>query len=113
MPTGAALDVWPSTNTCNVVLCWRQHTSSPATVTSGVPQGTVLGPLLFLIYINDLPLKVPSTTRLFADDSLLYRRIKSPDGAQNIQEGLDKLQEWERDWQMSFNANKSEVIRID
>ena len=98
--------------TCNTVLCWRQHTSSPAPVTSGVPQGTVLGPLLFLIYINDLPLKVPSTRRLFADGSLLYRRIKSPDGAQILQEDLDKLQEWERDWQMSFNANKSEVIRI-
>ena len=86
--------------------------TSPAPVTSPVPQGTVLGPLLFLIYINDLPLKVPSTTRLFADDSLLYWRIKSPYGAQILQEDLDKLQEWERDWQMSFNANKSEVIRI-
>ena len=83
------------------------HTSSPAPVTTGV-----LGPLLFLIYINDLPLKVSSTTRLFADDSLLYRRIKSPEDAQILQEDLDKLQEWERDWQMSFNASKCEVIRV-
>ena len=55
------------------------HTSSPVPVTSGVPQGTVLGSLLFLIHINDLRLKVSATTRLFADDSLLYRRIKSPE----------------------------------
>ena len=87
------------------------HTSSPAPVTSG---GTVLGPLLFLIYINNLPLKVYSTTCLFADDSLLYRRInfiKSPEDALILQEDLDKLQECERDWQMSFNASKCEVIR--
>ena len=88
------------------------HTSSPAPVVSGVPQGTVLGPLLFLIFINDLSLKVSSTTRVFAVDSLLYRRIKSPEDAQILQEDIDKLQEWEKDWQMSFNASKCEVIRV-
>ncbi|MCG7874753.1 MAG: hypothetical protein JAY78_00305 [Candidatus Thiodiazotropha taylori] len=88
------------------------HTSTPAPVTSGVPQGTVLGPLLFLIYINDLPLEVSSTTRLFADDSLLYRRIRSPKDAQILQEDLNRLQDWEKKWQMSFNPTKCEVIRI-
>ena len=90
----------------------ERHVSTPAPVTSGVPQGTVLGPLLFLIYINDLPMKVSSTTRLFADDSLLYRRIRSPEDARILQEDLDKLQDWEKEWQMSFNPIKCEVNRI-
>ena len=59
------------------------HTSTPEPVTSGVSQGTALGALLFLIYINGLPLKNSSTTHLFADDSLLYRRIKSPKTLKN------------------------------
>ena len=88
------------------------HSSSPAPVTSGMPQGTVLGPLSFLIYINDMLLKVSSTTRLFADDSLSYRRIKSPEDAQILQEDLDRLQQWEKDWQMPFNPIQCEVIRI-
>ena len=66
--------------------------SSPAPVTSGVPQGSVLGPLLFLVYTNDIPARVKSTTRLFADDSLLYRKIKSP---ADTQEDLNALQEWD------------------
>ena len=62
--------------------------------------------------INDLPLKVSSTTRLFADDSLLYRRIKNPKDVGVLQEDLDKLQEWERDRQMSLFASKCEVISL-
>ena len=86
--------------------------SKPAPVTSGVPQGSVLGPLLFLVYINDMPSKVQSTTRLFADDSLLYRKIKSPEDAQILQNDLNALQEWETTWKMSFNPDKCEVLRI-
>jgi hypothetical protein len=86
--------------------------SAVAPVTSGVPQGTVLGPLLFLVYINDLPDCVTATTRLFADDSLVYRTIKTPDDCRKLQEDLDRLQEWENKWQMSFNPDKCEVLTI-
>ena len=86
--------------------------SSSSPVISGVPQGSVLGPLLFLIYINDLPSKVVSTSRLFADDSLLYRKIRSIENTKTLQDDLDNLQKWKRDWGMTFNPSKCEVIRI-
>ena len=84
-------------------------TSSYVPVVSGVPQGTVLGPMLFLIYINDLPKNVTSTTRLFVGDSLLYRRIRTTEDHRILQEDLSRLETWERDWQMSFNQLKCEV----
>jgi len=77
--------------------------SDPAPITSGVPQGTVLGPLLFLIYINDLPSKVNSTARLFADDCLIYRHSKTNEDTTSLQE---------RHWQMHINPDKCEVMRI-
>ena len=80
--------------------------SNQCFVTSGVPQGTVLKPLLFLIYINDLPLCISSTMRLFADDCFLYRSINSPVECQNIQKDLDALTKWEKDWKMSFSVDK-------
>ena len=86
--------------------------SSPSPATSGVPQGTVLSPLLFLAYINDMPECVNSDIKLFADDSMLYRRIRNDADCHQLQEDLDKLQEWEQKWQMGFNADKCEVIRI-
>ena len=76
--------------------------SSPsAPVTSGVPQGTVLGPLLFLAYINDLPTNVThSQARLFADDCIVYRNISTQADADKLQEDLDRFQDWERTWMM-------------
>ena len=77
------------------------------------PQGTVLGPLLFLCHINDLPDVVSSQVRLFADDCLLYRKIKSYVDTIKLQEDLVKLEEWAKAWGMSFNAKKCTVLRID
>jgi hypothetical protein len=65
-------------------------------VDSGVPQGTVLGPLLFLAYINDLPDNISSNVRLFADVCVLYREIKNEFDSTSLQEDLDKLVTWEK-----------------
>ena len=62
-----------------------------ANVRSGVPQGTVLGPLLFLAYINDLPTCTESPVRLFADDCILYRYIHSEQDTNTLQKDLDRL----------------------
>jgi hypothetical protein len=87
--------------------------SSTAQVTSGVPQGSVLGPLLFLIFINDMPeCATRSTTRLFADDSVLYKRISSPADSKLLQDDLDSLARWETRWMMQFNASKCQLLRI-
>jgi hypothetical protein len=83
-----------------------------ADVESGVPQGTVLGPVLFLAYINDLPNSVSANTRLFADDCVMYRSIKSTSDCASLQQDLDNLQQWEQDWCMSFNADKCSTMTI-
>ena len=68
------------------------ESSSDAQVISGVPQGTVLGPLLVLCHINDLPEKVFSQVRLFADDCLLYRPIRTPEDRIALQNDLKNLE---------------------
>ena len=89
-------------------------TSTPAPIISGVPQGTVLGPLLFLSYINDMPEAVKhSHTRLFADDALLFRKISSDQDRDLLQRDLSALAEWEAAWQMHFNPSKCVTISIN
>jgi hypothetical protein len=86
--------------------------SSSTSVDSGVPQGTVLGPLLFLCHINDLPDVVTSQVRLFADDCLLYREINTFQDHLSLQQDLKKLEQWADTWGMRFNATKCYILSI-
>ena len=86
--------------------------SDEADVISGVPQGTVMGPLLFLVFINDLPESVNSSVKLFADDCLIYRPIITPSDTTKLQEDLNQLAKWENDWQMAFHPQKCTTIHI-
>ena len=87
--------------------------SSSFPVLSDVPQGSVLVPFLFLIYINDFPEDVSnSTVRFFADDTLLYLAIHNSSDCTKLQEDLNNLQRWESDWQMYFHQELCEVIHI-
>ena len=86
--------------------------SDPLEVWSGVPQGSVLGPILFLIFINDLLDNISSHGKLFADDSKIYRQVKSREDANILQEDLLKLQEWSRKWLLQFNEGKCKVMHF-
>ena len=88
------------------------ESSSEVTVDSGVPQGTVLGPLLFLCHINDLPDAVKSQVRLFADDCLLYHEVKSQSDRTILQQILYNLEHWATEWGMRFNATKCYILSI-
>ena len=82
-------------------------------VTSGVPQGSVLGPLLFVAYINDLDDAVSvSKIKKFADDTKVYREVCSVSDAENFQMDLDSIFKWSRDWGMFFNVAKCKVMHI-
>uniref|UniRef100_A0A4W3GR14 Reverse transcriptase domain-containing protein n=1 Tax=Callorhinchus milii TaxID=7868 RepID=A0A4W3GR14_CALMI len=81
-------------------------------VCSGVPQGSVLGPLLFLIYINDLDLGIESTISKFADDTKLGRVVNSEEDCNQLQADIHRMVEWADMWQMDFNVDKCEVIHL-
>ncbi len=81
-------------------------------VTSGIPQGSVLGPLLFVVYINDLPDLLRSQPYLFADDTKIFRIIRDNTDQEVLQQDLNKLHEWSSKWLLSFHPQKCKCMRI-
>ena len=81
-------------------------------VTSGVPQGSVLGPILFTMFVNDIPSIVSSPTFMFADDTKIFRFIKSSDDHAVLQNYLNLLHEWSVHWQLKFNISKCKHVHF-
>lgn len=88
----------------------NHHESDLTNVTSGVPQGASLSPVLFLIYINDLPLNINSKLRLFADDCVLYTTITSTNDHNNLQTDLNNISLWCNKWHMPLNLTKCKSL---
>ena len=86
--------------------------SSWKNVTSGVPQGSVLGPILFILYINDLPHEVTNEVRLFADDTKTSLGFTQEHECQSLQDDINSLVDWSVKWQLSFNAKKCKVMHL-
>ena len=84
------------------------------TVTSGVPQGSLLGPLFFIVYINDLPVVISkdSSTALYADDSKMYRDISTQAELSTFQSDIDKISDWCKMNKMRINTKKCKIMRI-
>jgi len=82
--------------------------SKSLSVTSGVPQWRVLGPIIFIIYINDLSSVFPKTivSKYFADDAKLYTEIKCGEDIDELQLGIDRLTDWANSWQLSISIKK-------
>ena len=103
----------------NAFLCFRQQRvvvngvkSDWAPEVSGVPQGPVLGPLLFSLYINDIQVGIDSQIRLFADDCVCYREIKTVENTLKLQKDIDILGSWARKWGMRFQPVKCNMMKL-
>ena len=93
-------------------VCIKDNKSSWADVTSGVPQGSVLGPLLFVIFINDLPEVVDCLVKLYADDTKIYQIINNTDDAERFQQNIKQLWKWSIEWQLKFHPDKCHILHL-
>jgi len=84
--------------------------SQEVRVTSGVPQGSVLRPLLFLAYVNDIWRNIESKIRLFVDDCIICRKILNIKDVEKLQTDLDRLGDWAEGNEMKINPNKSKAL---
>lgn len=90
----------------------NESQSLDAKVTSGIPQGSVLGPILFVIYINDLPNCVANHVQLFADDTKVYTRSDVDGATASLQHDLDNLDKWSKEWLLRFHPQKCHVLKL-
>merc|ERR1712035_179833 len=79
---------------------------------SGVPQGSVLAPVMFIVYINDLTERITSYMNMFADDAKIQRKMIDERSAAALQEDLNKVHQWSQKWQMEFSINKCSVTHM-
>ena len=93
-------------------VCVNGSFSNWSAVTSGVPQGSCLGPVLFVIFINDLPEVVTSLCQMYADDTKLFSKVNDLQMQQQIQKDLDSLMNWADKWQLRFNSDKCHVLHL-
>ena len=103
-------DNWLTNRKQRVIL--NGVTSKWMDVNGGVPQGSVLGPILFVIFINDLDIGLLNSVSKFADDTKIMGRAKSLEDCINIQNDLHKLELWSKQWEMEFNVDKCKVMHI-
>ena len=103
----------------NAFLCYRQQRvvvngvkSDWAPIVSSVPQGTVLGPLLFSLHINDITADIESEIRLLADNFVCYREIKYKEDTLKLQRDIDRLGNWARKWSMRFQPVKYNMMQL-
>ena len=104
------IENWLSGRRQRVVVNGSSSGWSP--VTSGVPQGSVLGPLLFIVYINDIDEGIASRISKFADDTKLGIDVSIPENVERLKQDMERLGEWSDKWQMPFNLSKCKVMHI-
>ena len=90
----------------------NNNCSSESPVTSGVPQGSVLGPMLFIYFINDLPEACTVNTKVYADDTKAYLPIHSLEDRNKLQQSIDNMYQWSQTWQLNFNQAKCQILHI-
>ena len=99
-----------SQRTQQVTVCGKKSRSAP--VTSGIPKGSVLGPLLFIVFFNDLPKRVDSTMLIFADDIKIYGRTDFPVDEDKLREDLNAMVETSKQWHLPFHPDKAKMKHV-